>query len=285
MQTTAYAKINWALNLTGKRPDGYHLLNMLMQPIALHDDLTLTPRTDGRIRLTLEGAPGLAADETNLACRAASALRSAVRDAALGVDIHLVKRIPSGAGLGGGSADAAAVLHGLNRLWDLGLTDEYLQAIGLTLGADVPFCVYGRPAQVTGIGEVISPLLMARSFPLVLLHPCAPLPTRQVFETADTVAFAVPADIEQARSAFASGQPSGIAAHCRNMLQPAAALLRPELPGALCDLTAAGAFLAMMTGSGSVVFGAFETDALADAACKRLSETFPVCIRTHTLPG
>ena len=120
----AFAKINWSLDITGTREDGYHLMDMIMQPVSLADDIVLTPSDD--FEITTDGYPRSRADRTNLAMRAALALKETTGFSG-GAHIHVHKRIPMGAGLGGGSADAAAVLFGLNRIWDLGLTGEELE--------------------------------------------------------------------------------------------------------------------------------------------------------------
>ena len=178
MIVEARAKINWTLEIKGVRPDGYHLLDMLMQPVTLSDELTLIP-AEG-ISLRCESGPGIPCDRRNLAWRAAEALRRET-GCGLGVDILLRKRIPSGAGLGGGSADAAAVLLGLNRLWHLGLTRERLESIGLTLGADVPFCVRGGLTRVEGIGEKLESLGQVPPLHLVILQPCEGLSTAEIY--------------------------------------------------------------------------------------------------------
>ena len=182
MLIRANAKINWTLDTVGMRADGYHLLDMLMQSISLHDTLTLEPAED--VTFSADGATRVPQDEGNLALRAALALRRHA-GTAQGAMIHLHKRIPSGAGLGGGSADAAAVLHGLNALWELNLPMETLRQIGLTLGADVPFCLIGGLAHVQGIGEVIEPLPCPRIYHLVIIQPCRALSTPQVFRALD----------------------------------------------------------------------------------------------------
>ncbi|MBQ8953288.1 MAG: 4-(cytidine 5'-diphospho)-2-C-methyl-D-erythritol kinase, partial [Clostridia bacterium] len=134
----ANAKINWSLAITGRGSNGYHDLDMLMQSISLHDTLTFEPAR--RLEFTVDGRG--AWDEKNLVCRAASMLQDAYRPGG-GVSITLTKRIPAMAGLGGGSADAAATLIALNRLWNLGLTEQALCRWGLFLGADLPFCLTG----------------------------------------------------------------------------------------------------------------------------------------------
>ena len=152
MLLKAFAKINWSLDITGIRPDGYHLMDMVMQPVSLADEIGLFPSPD--ISLFTDGNPPSRADHTNLAWRAADLLRNTcgVKE---GVRITLHKNIPMGAGLGGGSADAAAVLYGLNRMWRLGLSCRNLEELGLSLGADVPFCLRGGLVRTRGIGELL----------------------------------------------------------------------------------------------------------------------------------
>lgn len=151
----APAKLNLFLHIVGRRPDGYHELQTLFQFIDLCDDIHIAVRGDGAVRL-LAGAPGVA-PEADLCVRAARALKAAT-GCALGADIRVVKRIPMGAGLGGGSSDAATCLVALNRLWGLDRPVEELAALGLTLGADVPVFVRGRAAWAEGVGERLTPL-------------------------------------------------------------------------------------------------------------------------------
>ena len=146
----AFAKINWSLDITGVRPDGYHLMDMIMQPVSICDEITLVPGEG--LSIETSGFPPSAANASNLAYRAADLLRNhcGVKS---GVHISLYKNIPMGAGLGGGSADAAGVLYGLNRLWNLHLPQEELEHLGLMLGADVPFCLRGGLTRTRGIGD------------------------------------------------------------------------------------------------------------------------------------
>ena len=166
----AYAKINWALDTVGLRDDGYHLLDTIMQSISLHDDITIEP--DSRLFLSVADAPHVPCDESNLILRAAEALRRHTGTAA-GARITLRKRIPVGAGLGGGSTDAAAVLRALNDMWGLGLPEETLYEIGLSLGADVPFCLHGGLCRAQGIGEILTPFA-AKKAVAADPHPAVP---------------------------------------------------------------------------------------------------------------
>ena len=281
MLIRANAKINWTLDTVGVRADGYHLLDMLMQSISLHDTLTIEPAAE--LAFSADGATRVPQDESNLALRAALALRQHT-GTARGAMIHLHKRIPSGAGLGGGSADAAAVLRGLNTLWNLNLPQETLLQIGLTLGADVPFCLTGGLAHVQGIGERIAPLPCARVYHLVVIQPCRGLSTPQVFRALDGMdVSASRPDTTQALSALTGGSLSLLADSLGNTLQPVAVSLRPQIRQAVSCLREHGARAAQMTGSGSAVFGVFATAAAARTAHTALSRRYPHCYLTQTI--
>lgn len=275
MEIQARAKINWTLDVVGRRADGYHLLDMLMQPLDLCDALLIEP-AEG-LSLRIEGMDGLSAAEDNLVLRAAKALREAAGVTA-GASIRLTKRIPMGAGLGGGSADCAAVLKGLNDFWRLGFDLEKLCAIGVGLGADVPFCLHDAPRRARGIGELLSPI-HSHVFPLVLAQPCEALSTKEVF-TAYHQSAITPPDTEKATLALAAGDLRALKACAGNVLESASIPLRPQIAEAKEALYESGAAFAQMTGSGSVVFGAFETESAADRAFAALKNRWPVCIRT-----
>ena len=267
------------LDTVGVRADGYHLLDMLMQSISLHDTLTLEPAQE--LTFSADGATRVPQDEGNLALRAALALRRHA-GTAQGAMIHLHKRIPSGAGLGGGSADAAAVLHGLNALWELNLPMETLRQIGLTLGADVPFCLMGGLAHVRGIGEVIEPLPCPRIYHLVIIQPCRGLSTPQVFRALDGMDISASRpNTPQALSALTGGNLALLADSLGNTLQPVAISMRPQIRQAITTLREHGARAAQMTGSGSAVFGVFA--AAARTAFAALSRRYPHCYLTQTL--
>jgi 4-diphosphocytidyl-2-C-methyl-D-erythritol kinase len=179
------AKINWFLHITGRRADGYHLLQTVFQRIDWHDELLITPRHDGVI--TLQGDLSGVPEYKNLAYRAASALRESVGRDALGATIVLSKNIPTGAGLGGGSSNAATVLNALNDLWQLNLPNIELQKIGLQLGADVPFFVSGlNAAFASGIGETLTPIDLPTR-PLLLVNPNVHVATAAVFNHPDLI--------------------------------------------------------------------------------------------------
>lgn len=279
MHLKARAKINWTLDITGQRADGYHLMDMLMQPVTLADDVTLRPAQE--IALTTGGTPLLPADGHHLALRAAQALKAAAGFTS-GAAIHVEKHIPVGAGMGGGSADAAAVLIGLNRLWGLGLSGERLEAIGLTLGADVPFCIRGGLTRTTGIGECMQALPCGRCYPLVVVQPCEGLSTRDIFTAWHAHPDADKPDNTSAALALAQGNAAALTAGMGNVMQPISVMRRPGIAEAIRALKARGAFAAQMTGSGSAVFGAFEDDAAADTAFAVLHTMWDRTFRCET---
>lgn len=275
LEIKARAKINWTLDVVGKRPDGYHDLDMLMQSVSIFDTLTLDHADD--LSLTV-GRGRVPADQNNLVLRAANALKAAT-GIAKGAVITLEKRIPVSAGMGGGSADAAGALFGLNRLWQTGLSDAQLEEIGLTVGADVPFCVRGGLQRAQGVGDILTPVPMRRSLWLVVIQPCRGLSTKDVFGkvSATSGEKTVQVDNEIAMCALSQGDVNLLARNLGNALEPIASVLRPQIAGAIASLKENGAIAAQMTGSGSAVFGLFPTAKSARQAHKVLRMLFKVC--------
>ena len=279
MRVEARAKINWSLDITGQREDGYHLMDMLMQPVTLSDTVTLLPAE--ALTLTTGGHPAIPADEHNLAYRAAAALKVATGYPG-GASIHVEKRIPAGAGMGGGSADAAAVLAGLNRLWKLDLDQQELERIGLTLGADVPFCLRGGLTRTTGIGEVMEAAPCGRKYELVVIQPCEGLSTGAVFRAYHAQESVAHPDTDAAQAALAAGDTAQLARSLGNVLQPVSEAMRPAIREAVEALSTCGAAIALMTGSGSAVFGVFERAEEADRAYADLAARWPGTWRCRT---
>ena len=243
----APAKLNLFLHLTGRRADGYHLLQSAFMLIDWCDTLHFEPRAGGRIsREDL----GEALPAHDLIVRAAQALQQAAGCTA-GVHIGVIKRIPAQAGMGGGSSDAASTLLALNRLWQLGLTTGQLATIGLQLGADVPFFVGGRNAWVEGIGERLQPLAVPAAR-FVVLKPRAGLATHEIFGAPQ-----LKRDSEPARITGFAADPFGFG---RNDLQPVAQRLCPQVAQAI-ELLAQRGLQGRMTGSGSAVFARLMNDA------------------------
>lgn len=274
----AYAKINWALDIVGRRGDGYHLLDMVMQSIELCDEMRFED-AEG-IALTVDGAvPGN--PEQNLAVRAARALNDCA-GTRRGAAMALQKRIPARAGLGGGSADCALTLKALNRLWGLGLSDEALLEIGARLGADVPFCLTGGLARVTGIGERIAPVADAPGVPLVLVTPGGGLSTAEVFGLWDRGGFpAAELDAAALCGAIVKRDLAAVDRLCVNALTAPAVEMMPEIGRVMAAMRGLGAGAVFMTGSGSTVVGAFERAEDAERAVMSL----PGAVATWTRAG
>jgi len=245
----APAKLNLFLHVVGRRADGYHLLQTLFRMIDYGDTLHLTLRADGRV-VRQQPLAGVA-QENDLCVRAARLLQ-AETGSRLGVDIRLEKRLPMGAGLGGGSSDAASVLLGLNRLWALGLSRIRLQELALKLGADVPVFVFGQSAFAEGIGEALQAVALAPAW-YVVLTPAVSVSTQAIFAHPDLTR-----DSEIIRIADFS-EASQLA--LRNDLQAVVCRDYPEVARHLAWLGRHGA--ARMTGSGAGVFAAFDTAAAA----------------------
>lgn len=274
----AYAKINWALDIVGRRGDGYHLLDMVMQSIELCDDMRFED-AEG-ISLTVDSAVPEDA-ERNLVVRAARAL-NAHAGTRRGAAMALQKRIPARAGLGGGSADCALTLKALNRLWGLGLSDAALRDIGARLGADVPFCLTGGLARVTGIGEYIAPVENAPRVPLVLVTPGGGLSTAEVFGLWDRGGFpAVALDAGALCGAIVKRDLAAVDRLCVNALTAPAVEMMPEIGRVMAAMRELGAEAVFMTGSGSTVVGAFGRGEDAE----RASVSMPGAVATCTRAG
>ena len=243
----APAKVNLFLHVVGRRPDGYHLIESLFAFIDFADRITLNPRCDGLVERDVP-IPGVA-DEDDLTLRAAKALKKA-SGARPGVTISVDKRIPMGAGLGGGSSDAASVLLGLNRLWRVGLSRADLATIALPLGADVPFFVHGQNAFVRGIGEAITPVSLPRQW-LALAMPPVAVRTADIFAARELTRCTPSVKM----SVFSESY--GV-----NDLEPVALSRYAEVGSAL-DALKANAPGARMTGSGACVIATCDS---ADAA-------------------
>jgi 4-diphosphocytidyl-2-C-methyl-D-erythritol kinase len=252
----APAKLNLFLHITGRRADGYHLLQSVFMLVDWCDTLHFERRADGTISREDLGAP---LPEMDLTLRAAHALQTAT-GCTLGAHIGVLKSIPAQAGLGGGSSDAATALLALNRLWDLGLSRRALETIGLQLGADIPFFLRGNNAWVEGIGETITPLEKAHQLPqarFAIVKPAAGLETKLIFSSPNLK--------RDSDSATILGFAAEHFDFGRNDLQPVAQAICPEVTQAIKWLGDRG-LQARMTGSGSAVFARMSHEANLDKA-------------------
>lgn len=244
----APAKLNLMLRVTGRRPDGYHLLQTVFRFIDHGDTVRLRVRRDGVIA-RVRPLPGVAAAD-DLTVRAARALQAAT-GTSLGADIAVDKRLPFGGGLGGGSSDAATVLLALNHLWGTGLSRQRLQDLALPLGADVPVFIYGQTALAGGVGEVLTPLPVAPAWYLVLVPPVV-VATAGIFRHPELKRDSEPIKIE------------GFSVPAGNSLEPLVCGLYPEVARHLAWLQSVGG--GQMTGSGACLFAAFADESGAQQA-------------------
>ncbi len=268
----APAKINLLLHVTGKRADGYHLLDSLVVFAGVGDDLTFAPGEGLSLSITGPNAAGLSADNDNLVLRAARLLAdwAGRRPHAA---IRLTKRLPVSSGIGGGSANAAATLRGLCELWNLAPSQQELNAIGLQLGADLPVCLAGVPARMTGIGEQITPLPALPTAWLVLANPRIAVPTPAVFK-ARQGAFSAPAELAPFPTDF-PGLTQLLAQHHNDLMPPAIALA-PAIAQVNAALAAQpGCALARMSGSGATCWGLFPNQFSAQKAALSLQSAHP----------
>ena len=269
LSVPAYAKLNLTLDILGKRPDGYHEMKMVMQTISLHDDVTVT-LTDGKGITCRVADAALPCDERNLAVKAAKAFCETVNYSG-GIDIALTKRIPSEAGMAGGSADAAAVLRALRDLVSPALTDERLEEIGAAVGSDVPFCIRGGTQLAKGRGEKLTVLKPAPRFFVAVCKPDFPISTPALFARVDGVTLSNRPDTDAMLSAIARGERDALCENVSNVFEqvlPEAQRERiEEIKRALAEN---GALCAAMTGSGSAVFGLFREENTCRSACSAL---------------
>lgn len=268
----APAKLNLFLHVTGQRPDGYHLLESVFQLIDLCDTLHFDCRDDGQIRRL--GHHDQIPEEDDLVIRAAKLLQKTFSEKnpgfLPGVDIGIEKTIPMGGGLGGGSSDAATTLLVLNRLWNCRFTREELMALGVQLGADVPFFIFGENAYVQGIGEKLSAAKTPEAY-FVVVKPPVSVPTAAIFRSKELTRNTEPIKIADFPGIYKNLPDFG-----KNDLQPVAIKLFPEIAMALDDLGRYGK--ARMTGSGACVFARFENKTEAGKVAASLSGKWDVWI-------
>jgi 4-diphosphocytidyl-2-C-methyl-D-erythritol kinase len=268
----APAKVNLFLHVTGRRADGYHLLDSLVAFAGVGDSLRITAADD--LSLSLDGPTvgALAVDADNIVLKAARLLAKQAGIAPRAA-LHLTKRLPVAAGIGGGSTDGAAALRGLCVLWDLSPSDAELEAIGLQLGADVPVCLRGRPTQMAGIGEVLSSAPILPPAWLVLVNPGVALSTPSVFK-ARNAGFSASAPLIAA-PATASALAAALALR-GNDLTASAVALAPVIGEVLQAIKASPAcLLSRMSGSGATCFGLFDDEQTARAAAAQLIAAYP----------
>lgn len=270
----AYAKVNLTLDVLGKREDGYHDLKSVMQTISIRDDIEIDVGTGKPwcLKCDKENIP---ADERNLAWKAAKIYLDTLKKDPDGIEIRITKRIPSQAGLGGGSADAAAVLRALNRHYGEPLSILALAELGAQVGSDVPFCTICGTAMVEGRGERVRKLPDIPECFFVVCKPEFSVSTPELYRKIDEAAIARRPDNQAMESAILAGDLGRIAENVWNVFDPVVTAEHLELNYIKSILNSYGAVTQQMTGSGSAVFGIMPSFEYAAVACSMLKENYP----------
>lgn len=263
----AYAKVNLGLDVIRRLPNGYHEVKMVMQSIGLCDELTLEKASEG-ITLTTDH-PELSCGEDNLICKAAKLMFDTYHIPG-GINIHLQKNIPIAAGMAGGSTDAAAVMKGISRLFDLEIPLDQLMELGVSIGADVPYCILGGTALAEGIGEKLTPLTPAPDFYILIAKPEISVSTKYVYENLDLTGVKRHPDIDGMVLSIESGSLQGILDRMGNILESVTVSAYPVIDTLKRRIRELGAVNSLMSGSGPTVFGIFLSEQAAEFACEQL---------------
>lgn len=270
----AYAKINLGLDVIRRREDGYHEVKMVMQTVDIYDSLTFTKKEEPGIRVTTdkEELPG---DESNLIYKAAKLVIDtyALKE---GIEINLKKNIPMAAGMAGGSTDAAAVFHGMNSLFSIGMTNEDMCRLGVKIGADVPYCIVGGTALSEGIGEILTKLPDAPLCFLLVAKPDIDVSTKFVYENLHADSLKSHPDIDGMVQAVKAGSLKGITDRMGNVLETVTVKEYPIIQQIKEIMIKAGAHNALMSGSGPTVFGIYDTQDKALKAYEELEKNISV---------
>ena len=274
MRTTvrAAAKINLFLDITGKRSDGYHIVNMIMQSVSLYDEVTVTVGNgDGEISVscTDENIP---CDETNTAYKAVKEFFKYAEIKLVNVWVKIKKRIPSQAGMAGGSTDAAAVLVALNEMLETEFSQDELAEIAENIGADVPFCIYGGTMTANGIGTILTPLPEMPECYIVVVKPDIKISTKEAYERSDSIGYEQSRSIEPMIDAVCNGNIGAVGKALYNKFEEVVEV--PEIDEIKSCMETYGAEGALMTGSGSAIFGIFEERSDADDCMDYLERHF-----------
>jgi len=266
------AKINLGLHIHGKREDGFHELETIFQMVSLYDDVELELLSSG-IKLECD-SPGVPTDDTNLAYKAANLLRQSYQVEDKGVSIRLKKNIPFGAGLGGGSGNAAGVLMGLNHLWNLKIEREKLSELAAELGSDVPFFLTSPCALGMGRGEKLKALKPCAKFQVLLVFPGFPVATSWVYQNLKLKLTKRENNISILRKNLSLSDITSLGSQLYNDLEPLVIQRFPEVQVVKDELGAWGALGVLLSGSGSTVFGIFDDPDKARVACAGLNGTW-----------
>lgn len=270
LELKALAKINLGLDVLGRRENGYHDVRMVMQTIYLYDDVILEKTKEPGIHLETN-LPYLPVDENNIAYKAARILMDEF-DIQTGMNIRLRKFIPVSAGMAGGSTNAAAVLFGMNRMFDLQLSEQQLKDRGVKLGADVPYCIMRGTVLAEGIGEILTPLSPMPKCYVLIAKPGISVSTKTVYEKFDALTEVPHPDIDGLIQGLDAGDLRRVAASMGNVLEGVTIGEYPVIEEIKNVMKQEGALNAMMSGSGPTVFGIFADRRTAKKACYAIRE-------------
>ena len=283
IRVRAHAKINLYLDVIGKREDGYHNLETIFHSIGLHDDVIIRKQETKGIKVYCDH-PGIPCDPRNLAYQAAQLLSDAV-DGIGGIAIDIHKRIPVAAGLAGGSANAAAALHGVNELFGFGFTQETLMRFGAQLGADVPFCLHGGAALGFGIGDQLTHLPALPDVPLLLLNPGIEISTAAVFKKLN---FSLTTHEKEGiiiKTYIKKGDVVGIGKNLYNLLEVPVFSQYPEIAALKTELSMqTGCYGALMSGSGATLFAVMRDSDAAQKSESHFKNKVSFCTTAVTSP-
>lgn len=271
MKRKAYGKLNLGLNVLRKREDGYHDLRMIMVPVDLFDTVEIVESNQLTIQSNKYYLPN---DDKNTVYKAVKVMHQRY-DTPTNFQIKLVKNIPTQAGMAGGSADAACVINMLNDMYSLNLTQDELIEVGLKIGADVPFCLFNKPALVTGIGEKLEFLNIDTNFHLFLVKPSFGVSTKKLFENLEIKEASV-LEFEELLDGLQTGNYDKIQRNIINDLQQQAINEHPEIQKIIDELVQFGFDNACMTGAGSVVFGITQDENLTRKAVEQFYLKYPL---------
>ena len=276
IEEKAYAKLNLSLDVVSRLPDGYHAMKMVMQSVSLCDDVVIELNDSGEITAKTD-LRYLPCDDRNLAARAARLFFEATGREGQGAEINLKKRIPVCAGLGGGSSDAAAVLRGLNRLTGAGMTEKELCAIAGRIGSDVAFCVAGGTALAEGKGEVLTDLTPLPSCGIVICKPKFSISTPELFSRIRCEKIRCRPNTEGMLHALEEGDLLGVACRSYNVFEDVLPARFAEIQVIRSRLLNSGALGSAMSGTGSAVFGLFESIDTAREVYEELRKSYREC--------
>ena len=272
VQIKAHAKINLSLDVVGKRDDGYHLLQMIMQEIGLYDTISVGQNTSGQISLT-NSVSYLPTGPENIAYRAAMLMKSTY-GLTSGYAIHIEKHIPVAAGLAGGSTDAAAVMRAIVKLEQLDVSDQELMTLSLKLGSDIPFCFMGGTALAEGIGEVLTPIETDLSYWVLLVKPSLSVSTPHVYKKLKWQEVSFHPNTPAIVAALEKGEMREMVSAMGNVLETVTIAEHPIINTIKKQLITYGAITAQMSGSGPSVFGLFKRDDVAKKALKNMKRFY-----------